>query len=165
MHSVNYLSKASGLETPNGQHSEVSSIKNGLKVPDGDHAKISPTTNGVEALSEDYVEIRPKTNGLRAPHEDHVKISSKANGLKLSNGDHVEKSTSKAPQMPIAIVGMACRFPGDATSPQKLWDMCREGRSAWSEMPKDRFSTNAFWHPNPSKNGCVCGLSIFLEKC
>ena len=56
---------------------------------------------------------------------------------------------------PIAIVGLAGRFPGEATNARKLWDMCCEGQSAWSEIPKDRFNGEAFFHPNPSKSGCV----------
>ncbi|KAI5865333.1 reducing type I polyketide synthase [Durotheca rogersii] len=54
-------------------------------------------------------------------------------------------------EMPIAIVGMSCRFPGDATSPERLWRMCAEGRSAWSEIPADRFNKDAFYHPSGDK--------------
>lgn len=161
---VSDLSKANGLDTPNGDYSAISSNKNGFKALNGDHAKLSTATNGLQALSEDHVGNRPLTNGLKAPHRDHAIISPKTNGFKASNGDHVENSKSEVPQMPIAIVGMACRYPGDATSPQKLWDMCREGRSAWSEIPKNRFSTDGSWHPNPSKNGCVCDLLVFSGK-
>lgn len=55
--------------------------------------------------------------------------------------------------MPIAIVGMGCRFPGDATNPQKLWDMLVESRDAWSPIPKERFNQSAFYHPDASRNG------------
>ena len=71
----------------------------------------------------------------------------------------VDGVAEKAPRIPspdpIAIVGLAGRFPGEATSARKLWDMCCEGRSAWSEVRKDRFNEEAYIHPNPSKNGCV----------
>ncbi|MCJ1239379.1 hypothetical protein MMC14_007375 [Varicellaria rhodocarpa] len=55
--------------------------------------------------------------------------------------------------MPIAIVGMACRFPGDATSPTRFFDMLTKGRAAWSEIPKDRYNVEAFWHPNDARQG------------
>ena len=65
---------------------------------------------------------------------------------------------------PIAVVGLAGRFPGEATSAMKLWDMCCQGESAWSEVPKDRFNSEAYFHPNPAKSGCVSEKSpIYLD--
>ena len=58
---------------------------------------------------------------------------------------------------PIAIIGMSCRFPGDATSPEKLWKLVSEGRSAWSEIPSSRFDQESFYHPEESKLGTVGG--------
>ncbi|CAG8935901.1 unnamed protein product [Penicillium salamii] len=50
--------------------------------------------------------------------------------------------------VPIAIIGIGCRFAGDATSPPKLWEMLENGRSAWSEIPSSRFNIDGWYHPN-----------------
>ncbi|KAF2143954.1 uncharacterized protein K452DRAFT_316749 [Aplosporella prunicola CBS 121167] len=56
-------------------------------------------------------------------------------------------STSHSPHVPIAIVGLACRFPGDASSPSKFWDLLKNGKDAYSSTT-DRYNTDAFYHPN-----------------
>ncbi|QQK39474.1 Hybrid NRPS/PKS enzyme, putative [Penicillium digitatum] len=54
---------------------------------------------------------------------------------------------------PIAIVGSACRFPGDATTPSKLWELLEAPRDVLTEIPESRFSTNAFYHPDGLHHG------------
>lgn len=61
--------------------------------------------------------------------------------------------------MPIAIVGMSCRLPGGADSPDKLWDMVVNGRSAWSEIPESRFNRDAWYHPDKEHIGTVSTFS------
>ena len=56
-----------------------------------------------------------------------------------------------AANTPLAIIGMSCRFAGDVDNPEKLWNLLAEGRSAWSEIPKDRFNIDGFHHPNFEK--------------
>ncbi|KAK0741973.1 hypothetical protein B0T21DRAFT_408828 [Apiosordaria backusii] len=69
------------------------------------------------------------------------------------------------PNGPIAIVGMSCRFAGDVDSPEKLWKLVSEGRSAWSEIPKDRFNVDGFLHPNFEKlNGTNVIGGHFLQE-
>ena len=64
----------------------------------------------------------------------------------------------------IAIIGMGCRFPGDAKSPQEFFDMLIKGRSGWSEVPEDRFNVDAFWHPSNERHGTiVCRGGHFLK--
>ena len=55
--------------------------------------------------------------------------------------------------IPIAIIGMSCRFGGDATDPQKLWELTSQGRNAWSPIPKDRFNSDAFYHSLAERAG------------
>ena len=54
---------------------------------------------------------------------------------------------------PIAIVGMSCRMPGGANDPEKLWSLICEGRSAWSDVPSDRFNWKSFYHPSSGRQG------------
>lgn len=54
---------------------------------------------------------------------------------------------------PIAIVGSACRFPGDASTPEKLWDLLRKPRDVLQEIPADRFNVDKFYHPNAAHHG------------
>ncbi|MFE3313890.1 beta-ketoacyl synthase N-terminal-like domain-containing protein, partial [Embleya sp. NPDC059213] len=55
---------------------------------------------------------------------------------------------------PIAIVGMACRFPGGAATPEALWRLVVDGVDAMSEMPDDRgWDIERLWDPDPDKPG------------
>ncbi|MDI1488098.1 MAG: hypothetical protein OHK93_007372 [Ramalina farinacea] len=71
---------------------------------------------------------------------------------------------SRAASQPIAIVGMACRFPGDATSPSKLWDLCAAGRDGWSTIPHDRFDVKSFYDADDEKIGRVGRVQAEIVK-
>lgn len=56
---------------------------------------------------------------------------------------------------PIAIIGMACRFPGGANDPQTYWHLLSEGRDAISRVPVERWDSEAFYDPNPDVPGKI----------
>lgn len=58
-------------------------------------------------------------------------------------------------QEPIAIIGLSCKFAGDAANPQGLWKMLAEGRDAWSEIPTSRFNPKGVYHPDAQKLSTV----------
>ena len=62
-------------------------------------------------------------------------------------------SAGAAPSIPIAIVGMACRFGGDVTSPSKLWELCVSGRDCWTPIPEDRFDVKGLYHKDHTRVG------------
>nr|VFK16920.1 MAG: Beta-ketoacyl synthase, N-terminal domain [Candidatus Kentron sp. LFY] len=62
-------------------------------------------------------------------------------------------SKAKTILEPIAIIGMGCRFPGDAENPQAFWNMLCEGRDGVIEVPGDRWDVRRFYDPNPNKPG------------
>lgn len=53
---------------------------------------------------------------------------------------------------PIAVVGIACRFPG-ARDPKEFWQLLSSGRDAIVEVPKDRWDADAFYDPDPNAPG------------
>lgn len=56
-------------------------------------------------------------------------------------------STTSSTQVPIAVVGLACRFPGEADSPRGFWELLKNGRDAYSPTT-DRYNADAFHHPD-----------------
>src|SRR5438105_15444023 len=70
---------------------------------------------------------------------------------------------------PIAIIGMGCRFPGDASSPAALWNLLSRGVDAVGEVPPERWNP-AIWYASDSTvpgriytqaAGCVKGVDRF----
>jgi acyl transferase domain-containing protein len=54
---------------------------------------------------------------------------------------------------PIAIVGMGCRFPGGADSPEAFWQVLVDGVDAVREVPADRWDADALYDPDASAPG------------
>ena len=50
---------------------------------------------------------------------------------------------------------IACRLPGDASSPSKLWDLLIEGRSGHCDIPASRFNASGFYHPDTHRPGSI----------
>ncbi|KGQ07334.1 Lovastatin nonaketide synthase [Beauveria bassiana D1-5] len=55
----------------------------------------------------------------------------------------------------IAIIGLGLRFPGDASSPEALWETLERGESQWSEIPRDRLNINGYYHPSGDREGSI----------
>ncbi len=54
---------------------------------------------------------------------------------------------------PIAVVGIGCRFPKDADSPEDYWEMLKAGVSGIDEVPKDRWNLDEWYDPDPNAPG------------
>ncbi len=55
----------------------------------------------------------------------------------------------------IAIIGTACRFPGDADDPTKFWLKLCAGFDAVGEVPPDRWDLDRYYHPDPDHPGTM----------
>ncbi|NEB41860.1 type I polyketide synthase, partial [Streptomyces sp. SID14515] len=62
---------------------------------------------------------------------------------------------------PIAIVGMACRFPGGVDSPEELWRLVADGVDAVSPFPADRGWELAPSYQHTRSGGFLNGVADF----
>ncbi|RYP43494.1 hypothetical protein DL770_011642 [Monosporascus sp. CRB-9-2] len=69
---------------------------------------------------------------------------------------------SSQPGDPIAIVGSACKFAGNSSSPSKLWELVVAPHDVHREIPHARFSSTGFYHRNARQPGHANVMHAYL---
>lgn len=64
-------------------------------------------------------------------------------------------TSEKARTEPIAIIGMGCRFPGGADSPEQFWELLANGVDAITETPLDRWNLDELYDTDPDASGKI----------
>ena len=70
--------------------------------------------------------------------------------MNINTFTEVEKSIG---QESIAIVGMACRFPGEAENIDGFWQLLSTGGITVTEVPRERWDNRRFYSANPETPG------------
>lgn len=64
-------------------------------------------------------------------------------------------ATAHAQAEPIAILALACRFPGGVSTPAEFWSLLRDARSGLAPVPPSRWDSAALYHPDPAHPGTL----------
>ena len=91
-----------------------------------------------------------------------VNSNTTANNQRLARAlQAIEKLQAKVSQLqqasmePIAIIGLGCRFPGGADTPDAFWQLLVQGVDAISPVPSDRWNVDEYYDPHLGTPGKV----------
>ncbi|MDT5209780.1 MAG: hypothetical protein QOF67_2195, partial [Mycobacterium sp.] len=85
---------------------------------------------------------------------DVLNLSTQATANSQAQAPAMTSLTSTATDEPIAIVAVACRFPG-SPDPEGYWDVLSGGVDAIREIPDDRFDIDEFYDPDQETPGKI----------
>jgi acyl transferase domain-containing protein len=75
------------------------------------------------------------------------------------------KAAERTSAEPIAVIGMGCRLPGGADSPERLWRLLAAGECPVGDVPRDRWDADAVFDPDPEAPGkTYVRRAAFLEQ-
>jgi hypothetical protein len=86
--------------------------------------------------------------------KDSDTLSSHQHSMESDDNDSEAMNPPNA-QEDVAIIGFSFRFPQEACNEESFWEMLVQKRSAMTEIPKDRWNVDAFYHPDKNQKETV----------
>ncbi|KAL4759692.1 type I polyketide synthase [Aspergillus foveolatus] len=69
--------------------------------------------------------------------------------------DQLQSGPTPPRDAKLAVVGMACRMPGGADTPERFWELLMDGVDTHTTVPPDRFDLDAHFDPSGEKENTV----------
>lgn len=99
------------------------------------------------------------------PAAPNTKSLLKSALLELESMQAALRRAESAKTEPIAVIGLSCRFPGGAGSPEAYWRLLESGKSGVCEIPADRFAVDDYYHPDRAVAGKIyTRYGAFLDR-
>ncbi|MCP4152751.1 MAG: amino acid adenylation domain-containing protein, partial [bacterium] len=98
-------------------------------------------------------------NNMSNKCKETLKGESKKDNTVLSENAAIKAGES------VAVIGMACRYPGGANTPEKFWKMLADGTDAVTEIPSDRWDADQYYDADADAPGKMyTRYGAFLEE-
>ncbi len=96
------------------------------------------------------------TPDTKSPAADQLRNAVRAIQKLQARVRELETAVDGERSEPVAIVGVACRFPGGCDDPASFWALLEDGRDGIREVPPDRWDVDAYYDPDPEAPGKIC---------
>jgi 3-oxoacyl-(acyl-carrier-protein) synthase len=129
-----------------------------------DQLKVSNTDKNMSVLGFAATK-HPFVDLISRLEANHITISN-SNMLSWINIEQVGNSGLRNPsESPIAIVGMACRYPGGANDLDSFWELLEKGRDVHTKIPADRFDVDSHYDPTGKRiNSTLTPYGCFVDE-
>lgn len=104
------------------------------------HYQTSPLMENIISSITDTLSSSPNTC---VRHQNLVEWVMQDN----SRFDQLHGTPGLPQESKLAVVGMSCRFPGGADTPERFWQLLVDGRDTHTIIPPDRFDVDAHFDP------------------
>ena len=92
------------------------------------------------------------TNEENTKNNDTAKLLKQALRELKKSKDSVQRFEQERYE-PIAVIGVGCRFPGGANTPERFWEILENGEDVITEMVDERWSADDLYDPDPEAEG------------